>query len=157
MPRSRSTVTWLVEAPTERVWEALADYEAWPGWWRGIRGVELLRQGDESGVGAILRQRWRGRLPYTLVFDLEMLEIEQPRTLRGRASGALEGTCTWTLEEAGSATVAGFEVDVATTRWWLNLPVPFADRVFAAEFADIMRNGREGLARRLSTSVSDHV
>lgn len=46
---------------------------------------------------------------------------------------------------------------MATTRWWLNLPVPFADRVFAAEFADIMRNGREGLARRLSTSVSDHV
>jgi uncharacterized protein YndB with AHSA1/START domain len=155
MPRSQATVRWLVEASAQRVWEALADYEAWPDWWLGIRGVELRRRGEESGVGSVLRQRWRGRLPYTLVFDLEMLEIDQPRVLRGRASGALEGTCAWTLQDDGSVTVVGFEVDVATTRWWMNLPVPFADRVFASEFAAIMRSGREGLARRLGVGVTE--
>lgn len=53
----------------------------------------MLRQGYESGVGTILRQQWRSRVPYTLCFDLEMLRIESEKLLHGRASGDLEGSC----------------------------------------------------------------
>jgi hypothetical protein len=153
MARYRLQTVWWTAAVTERVWEALANYAAWPTWWRGIRSVEVLRRGDESGVGTVLRQQWRSRVPYTLVFDLEMLRIEGGKLLEGRAHGDLEGTCRWTLGPIDGGTELRFEVDVQTGRWWMNLPIPFAPRIVRASFGTIMSWGREGLARTLGTSV----
>ena len=149
----RFLTVWWTPAVTDRVWETLADYANWPVWWRGIQNVEVLRRGDESGVGAILRQQWRSRVPYTLVFDLEMLRIEGGSLLDGRASGDLEGTCRWTLTPINGGTELRFDVDVRTGRWWMNLPIPLAPRVVRASFETIMGWGREGLARTLGAPV----
>jgi len=149
---SFQTVWW---APTgvDRIWEVLADYAAWPTWWRGIQNVEVLRPGDESGVGTILRQWWRSRLPYTLVFDLEMLRIDSGKLLDGRARGDLEGACRWTFTPVDGGTEIRFDVNVRTGRWWMNLPIPFAPRVVRASFETIMGWGREGLAQTLGVPV----
>ncbi len=147
-----STVWWTV-AVTDRVWEVLANYATWPTWWRGIQSVEVLRRGDESGVGTILRQQWRSRVPYTLVFDLEMLRIESGKLLDGRASGDLEGACRWTFAPVDGGTELRFDVDVRTGRWWMNLPIPFASRIVQASFETIMGWGCEGLARTLGVPV----
>ena len=149
----RFLTVWWTPAATDRVWDALAEYAAWPTWWRGIRSVEVLRHGDESGVGTVLRQRWRSRAPYTLVFDLEMLRIEGGRQLDGRASGDLEGTCRWTLAPVDGGTELRFDANVRTGRWWMNLPIPFAPRVVRASFDTLMDWGREGLARTLGVPV----
>jgi hypothetical protein len=149
----RFQTVWWTPAAIDRIWEALANYGAWPNWWRGIRKVEVVRRGDESGVGTVLRQQWRSRLPYTLVFDLEMLRIESRRVLEGRASGDLEGTCKWTLSPVNGGMEIRFAVDVRTGRWWMNLPVPFAPRVVRASFETIMSWGRAGLARALGVPV----
>ena len=151
--RYRFLTVWWTAAATDRVWEALANYAAWPTWWRGIQSVEVLRRGDESGVGTILRQQWRSRLPYTLVFDLEMLRIEGEKLLDGRASGDLEGACRWTLAPVDGGTELRFAVDVRTGRWWMSLPIPFASRVVQASFDTIMSWGREGLACTLGAPV----
>lgn len=74
MKNYRFQIVWWTPAAMDRIWEALADYARWPIWWRGIQNVEVVRDGDDSGVGTILRQRWRSWVPYTLVFDLEMLQ-----------------------------------------------------------------------------------
>lgn len=144
---------WRTPAATDRIWETLANYADWPNWWRGVQNVEVLRRGDETGVGTILRQQWRSRVPYTLVFDLEMLRIESKRMLEGRASGDLEGTCRWTFIPVNGGTEIRFDVNVRTGRWWMNLPIPFAPRVVRANFETIMRWGREGLARKLDVPV----
>jgi hypothetical protein len=144
---------WWTPAGTDPIWGALADYAAWPTWWRGIRRVEVLRDGDQSGAGTVLRQGWRSLLPYTLVFDLEMLRIESKRLLDGRATGDLEGGCRWTLTPLTGGTEIRFDVDVRTGRWWMNLPIPFASRVVRANFETIMSRGREGLAQRLGAPV----
>lgn len=149
----RFLTVWWTATGTDRVWEVLADYATWPTWWRGIRSVEVLRRGDDSGVGTVLRQRWRSRAPYTLVFDLEMLRIKSGKLLDGRASGDLEGACRWTLAPVHGGTGLRFDVDVRTTRWWMNLPIPFASRVVRASFEAIMGWGREGLARTLGAPV----
>jgi hypothetical protein len=149
----RFSIVWWTAAATERVWEVLANYAAWSTWWRGIQSVEVLRQGDESGVGTILRQHWRSRVPYTLTFDLEMLRIESGKLLDGRASGDLEGACRWTLTPVDGGTELHFDVDVRTGRWWMNLPIPFAPKVVQASFMTIMGWGREGLARTLGVPV----
>ena len=149
----RFLTVWWAPAATDRVWDVLAEYGAWPTWWRGVRSVEVLRHGDESGVGTVLRQRWRSRAPYTLVFDLEMLRIEGGKLLDGRASGDLEGACRWTLTPVDGGTELRFDADVRTGRWWMNLPIPFAPRVVRASFETIMDWGREGLARKLGAPV----
>lgn len=149
----RFSVVWWTTAVTDRVWEALANYAAWPTWWRGIRSVEVLHRGDENGVGTILRQRWRSWVPYTLRFDLEMLRIESGRLLDGRASGDLEGICKWTLAPVNGGTEIHFDVDIRTARWWMNLAGPFAQKIVRSNFETIMRWGREGLERSLESPV----
>lgn len=144
---------WWTPATADQIWGALANYAAWPDWWRGIRSVEVLRRGDESGAGTVLRQQWRSWFPYTLVFDLEMLRIESKRLLDGRASGDLEGSCRWTLFPADNGTEIHFDVNVRTSRWWMNLPIPFAERVVRANFQAIMRWGRTGLAETISLPI----
>lgn len=155
MGRYRFVTEWHVAAPSEQVWNALLDYRAWPTWWQGFRKVEQLTPGDESGVGMTIRQGWRSRLPYTLVFDLEILRIERLAQLEGRATGNVEGTCAWTFVEADGGTLVRFLLDVRTTRWWMNLPVPFARRIFAWNYDAIMRQGSDGIARLLGTDVVD--
>jgi uncharacterized protein YndB with AHSA1/START domain len=149
----RFETSWWTRAEPDRVWSLLADYAAWPSWWRGIRDVELIRRGEDSGVGSVLRQRWRSFVPYTLVFDLQMLRVDGPRLLEGRATGDLEGSATWTLAVEEDGTRVRFLVDVRTTRWWMNLPLPLASRVVRASFESIMRNGREGLEKSLGEPV----
>lgn len=148
---------WWTPAVVDQIWEILANYAAWPTWWRGIRNVEVLRRGDESGAGTVLRQQWRSRLPYTLVFQLEMLRLESGRMIEGRASGDLEGICRWTFVPASSGTEIRFDVNVRPGRWWMNLPVPFAPRIVRTNFETIMRWGREGLERKLGLPVDLHL
>lgn len=149
----RFQTVWRTSADIERIWETLAHYSAWPTWWRGIRQVEVLRRGDESGVGTVLRQGWRSWIPYTLVFDLEMIRLESRKLLEGRANGDLEGICRWTFTPVHDGTEIRFDVNVRPGRWWMNLPIPFVPRIVRGNFETIMRWGREGLERTLGLPV----
>ncbi len=155
MGKYRVESTWHVDAPVEPVWDAILRYADWHTWWRGFVGVDLLRSGDDSGIGTLLRQRWRGWLPYTLEFDLEIVRVERRRILEGRASGPVAGTATWEFRPTDGGCEVTFALDVRTTRAWMNLPVPFARRIFESNFGAIMRSGSTGLARHLGTRVVD--
>jgi hypothetical protein len=100
-----------------------------------------------------IRQQWRGPLPLTSTIDLEIVGLERHRRLEGRASGEMEGTCTWTFDERDGRTQVGFALDMHPARWWMNLPIPLAGRVFAWNVGAIMRSGRDGLGRRLGSAV----
>lgn len=154
MTNYRLQTVWWTPTAVDRIWEAMANYAAWPTWWRGIQNVKVLRRGDDSGVGTVLRQWWRSGVPYTLVFDLEMLRIESRRLLDGRASGDLEGACKWTFTPVNGGTEIRFDIDVRPGRWWMNLPIPFAPGIVRASFETIMGWGREGLARTLGVPVN---
>lgn len=144
---------WWTPATVVQVWEIVAHYSAWKDWWRGIQKVEVVRQGEESGVGTVLRQGWRSWIPYTLVFDLEMIRLESKRLLEGRASGGLEGICKWTFTSVNDGTDIRFDVDVRPGRWWMNLPLLFVPYIVRANFETIMRWGREGLEWKLGMPV----
>lgn len=149
MNRFHLVTEWHLNVPLDRVWDTLLDAPQWPTWWRGIRSVERVADGDPSGVGMRLRQRWRSLLPVTLTLDLEIVEVEPGRRLVGRASGDLAGTCTFQFEGAGDTTVVRFVMDISPTRRWMNLPVPFAGRIAELNFDAVMRQGGSGIARRL--------
>ena len=154
MTQYQALTEWRTDAPVDRVWDVLLLAREWPTWWRGFRSVDVLEGGDDSGVGMQVRQRWRSRLPYTLVLDLEIVGVVQRRLLEGRSSGDMAGTCRWSFHGQDGRTLVRFEMDVDPTRWWMNLPIPFAGRVVAWNYDAIMRWGGEGLARRLGIGVT---
>jgi hypothetical protein len=141
---------WRLDAPVDRVYELIHDTLAWPGWWPAVKSVDEIRPARErSGIGSVRRYTFKGRLPYTLTFDLEVDRIERPTTLGGRASGELDGTGVWTLREEGGTTVVRYDWNIRTTRWWMNLLAPLAGGVFKSNHDFVMQSGAAGICRRL--------
>jgi hypothetical protein len=144
---------WKVEAPLERVVDVLKRVDEWPAWWRGVRAVEQITEGDADGVGAIHRFTFRSRLPYSLVFSVRVTEVSAPYRLAGQATGELEGAGIWTLSNYDGLTHIRYDWNVRTTPWWMNLLAPIARPIFARNHDVIMDWGRVGLAKRLGIPV----
>lgn len=153
MPAYRFCTTWVLEAERERVWDAIYDSDTWPEWWHGVARVERLADGNESGLGQRGVYHWRARLPYTVRFEMVSTLVERPRRLGGEASGELAGSGLWRLYEEGGTTAVVLDWDVRTTKPWMNLLAPVAKPIFRSNHDWLMRNGGEGLARRLGARL----
>jgi len=149
----RFLTTWLLEAPRERVWDAIYESERWPEWWHGVLEADKLEEGDESGVGQYGRYVWKSKLPYKLEFFVRTTKVEKPFLLEGNAEGELAGVGRWRLFEQGGITAALYEWNVHTTRAWMNVLTPIARPLFAVNHDYVMRNGGRGLAKLLDASL----
>ena len=156
MARYRFLTTWLLEAPRDRIWEQLKDAVSWPEWWQGVVRVDELDPGDEQGAGGRHRIEWRSRIPYPIEFEFQTDEVDAPRRMAGRAFGELEGTGVWRLWEEAGVTAVVYDWDVATTKPWMNALAPVARPVFAWNHDVVMRQGGEGLARRVGGRLLAH-
>jgi uncharacterized protein YndB with AHSA1/START domain len=146
---------WHLAAPIERVWEALKATEQWPAWWRYVKSVRELHPGDAEGVGAVRHIEWSSRLPYGVAFDVEVMEMQRPRHMRGRARGQLDGTGTWELKPDGDTTRVRYLWCVDLTTRWMRLSAPLMAPVFRWNHNGVMRAGAEGLARHLGVRLLD--
>ena len=145
--------TWRLDAPIEKVWEALYDSERWPSWWKGVEKVVELKKGGENGIGSIRRYTWKSKLPYRLTFDMRLTKNEKPFKLEGAAQGELMGTGRWELGQDGPVTTARYYWDVSTTRRWMNLLTPIARPLFKWNHDVVMAQGGEGIARLLGAKL----
>jgi uncharacterized protein YndB with AHSA1/START domain len=146
MAAYRFLTTWLLEAPREVVWDTIYDAARWPEWWRGVERAEVVGE-------RFWRSRWRSAFPYSLEFDFEILEVDRPNSLEGRARGDLAGDGAWRIYEGKLGTASTWEWNVETTLAWLNLFGPAVKPAFAWNHHRIMRWGAEGLARRLGVRL----
>jgi len=150
----RFLTTWVLDAPIERVWDAMYDAERWPDWWRGVERVQVLEPGDGNRVGELSRYTWKSRLPYRLEFDMRTTRVEAPHLVEGDAHGELTGHGRWQLfSGAGGTTAVTYEWVVETTARWMNALAPIARPLFAWNHDYVMRSGGEGLARRLGARL----
>jgi uncharacterized protein YndB with AHSA1/START domain len=149
----RFLTTWLLEAPRERVWDAIYDSERWPLWWKGVMEAEKLEEGDEDGVGQFGRYVWRARLPYRVEFFIRTTRVERPQMLEGDATGELAGIGRWRLFEQDGMTAEIYEWNVRTTRAWMNLLAPVGRPAFQWNHDYVMRNGGRGLAKLLGAPL----
>jgi hypothetical protein len=140
---------WRVDAPIDRVYELIRDSLRWPEWWPAVSRVEELVPGDSSGIGNVRRYTFKGKLPYSLAFDLRVTRVEPARGLAGEASGELSGTGVWTFREEDGVTVARYDWNVSTTRWWMNLLAPLARGIFKSNHDFVMRSGARGICVEL--------
>lgn len=149
MPHFSLVTDWHLEAPVERIWEALVAPEEWPRWWRFLEAVTVLEKGDASGVGALRRYTWTSRLPYRLSFEMRTTALARPAFIEGMAAGELRGTGRWQLEPMDGATRVRYEWTVTTEKPWMQLVGPVLAPLFAWNHDQVMLEGGRGLARHL--------
>jgi uncharacterized protein YndB with AHSA1/START domain len=149
MPGYEFLTTWVLEAPRERVWDAIRESEKWPEWWRGVERVVEVEPGDDEGIGQLSRYTWRSKLPYELEFEMRTTRVERPRLLEGQASGELSGIGRWRLYEEDGTTAVIYEWNVATTKRWMNAVAPLLRPAFEWNHDWVMGHGGTGLAHLL--------
>ncbi|TLS43227.1 polyketide cyclase [Streptomyces montanus] len=134
---------WVLAAPADDVYDALADAEHYPRWWPQVR--EVTRLDDSSGVIRI-----RSLLPYDLVFTArEVRRDPAAGVLEITMTGDVDGWARWTLTSDGPGTRARYDQEVHVTKPLLRrLAVP-GRPAFRANHALMMRAGRRGLAAYL--------
>jgi uncharacterized protein YndB with AHSA1/START domain len=157
MPHTYSLTTrWLLDAPIDRVWDALTAPEQWPHWWRYVEAVEPIAAGDAQGVGAVRRYTWSSRLPYRIAFEMTTTALERPSFIEGRARGELNGIGRWRLTRDAGGVGAQYEWVVTTGKRWMNLLAPLLAPVFAWNHDQVMAEGGRGLARHLGVTLRSY-
>jgi uncharacterized protein YndB with AHSA1/START domain len=138
-----------LDAPVERVWAELMTPEAWPGWWRAVKKVETISDGDAKGVGAVRRFTWGTALPYTLSFNMTVTKVEPMALIEGEARGELDGLGRWTLRPEGAGTYVRYDWLVDITKPWQVALAPILRPVFAWNHNIVLGWGYEDLKTRL--------
>jgi Polyketide cyclase / dehydrase and lipid transport len=142
--------TWTVNASVEDVWRALSMPETWPNWWPSVKQVDLMREGDETGVGSIRRMKWSTALPYELAFEMQTVRVEPLSLIEGRASGELEGIGRWTLRPEGSKCNVRCDWIVKITKPWMVRFSFILKPIFNWNHSVVMERGRRGLVQHLA-------
>jgi hypothetical protein len=153
MRRYALVTHWHLAAAIDLVWDAIYRVEDWPRWWRFVKDVVVLREGDSEGVGAIRRFTWTSRLPYALTFEMRSSAVQRPTFMEGIASGELTGEGRWRLAPEGPTTRVRYEWTVMTTKPWMNLLAPLLGPAFRWNHGQVMAEGGRGLARHLGVEL----
>lgn len=120
--------TWALETPLEPVWPALFTVEQWPCWWPTMHSAEVLKAGDEYGVGATYCIN--GKL------ELRVCEANEPHLLEFSTP---HGLARWTLHEEEGVSF------VHLSLWGHSSPEP--------AFAAAMLAGAKGLASHIGAAL----
>jgi hypothetical protein len=151
---------WRVDGTCGEVADVLGDPIALPRWWpSAYLAVHELAPPDANGVGRRARLHTKGWLPYTLTWELEVVEMVYPHGFTIVARGDFDGRGVWTFEQDGPF------VDVAYD-WRLRAEKPLLRNlsfllrpIFEANHRWAMAQGENSLrlelARRRATSDAE--
>lgn len=153
MAAYRFITHWHLDAPVDRIYDAIFNSLEWPQWWRGAEAVAELDPGDADGIGSIRRYTWKSRLPYRLMFDACTTRIEPMSLLEAAVGGDLKGCGRWLFRHEDGVTIVRYEWFVDTTKRWMNLMAPLARYAFRKNHDWLMERGAEGLAHRLGVRL----
>ena len=141
---------WLINGPIDVVFDLLTHAKDYPTWWSPcFKSAES--DDTEVAVGARTHLRVQSRLPYELVWDVTLVQLEPPHVIvvdtNVRLSGRfpLRGPIRYTLTDGPDGVeVANDQVIVSERR----LPRPLRallQRAFAYNHAWAFRIGGRGL------------
>ncbi|HYD78586.1 MAG TPA: SRPBCC family protein [Paucimonas sp.] len=153
MAAYRFITHWHLEAPLDRVYDAVFHSLEWPHWWQGAEAVEECDPGDADGIGSIRRYTWKSRLPYRIVFEACTTRIERMAVLEATVGGDLQGVGRWLFFRDGELATVRYEWCVETTKRWMNAVAPVARPAFRRNHDWLMQRGAEGLARKLNARL----
>lgn len=161
-PHFHVITDWSLNAPRDKVWPVLFAAEQWPSWWRALKHVELVADGDESGVGAVRRMTWSTlplpsrrldrALPLSLTLDMHTTRVEPMSRIEGEANGALSGHARWDIWPDGQRTRVRYDWIAEVMEPRLRALAPLMRRAFIWQHNRIMASGFKGLVTALASS-----
>lgn len=130
-----------------RTWDTFIEVEKWPRWWRWLDGVEMVREGDDDGVGAVFRQSITSPLRYGFTWEAEIVRVVEQSLVELNSRGALQGRGRFEMSGAnGGATDVVFTWLVETNKPWMNLIAPIGRRIFTWSHDRLMADFGRGMA-----------
>ena len=150
-PEFRFLSQWRVAGTVEEVAAVLGDVREFARWWPSVYlDVDELEPGTPSGVGKRVRLRTKGWLPYTLHWDLRVVESRYPDGFVIEAEGDLAGRGEWTFEQAGAWTLATYVWEVRAEKPLLRALAPLFASALAANHRWAMAMGEKSLELELA-------
>ena len=150
-PEYRFGTEWRVAGTVEEVARVLSDVRELGRWWPSVYlKVDELSAGGENGVGKRARLHTKGWLPYTLDWELTVVESRHPRGFTIEAQGDLAGRGVWTLDPAGAWTRVTYDWVVRAEKPLLRALSPLFRSLLAANHRWAMRKGEESLVLELA-------
>jgi hypothetical protein len=148
---------WRVEGTCGEVADVLDDPVALERWWPSVYlRVEELAPANPRGVGRRARLLTKGWLPYTLRWELEIVEQRYPHGFSLVASGDFEGRGVWTFEQDGPFVDIVYDWRISAEKPLLRSLSFLLKPLFEANHRWAMAQGEESLrlelARRRATS-----
>jgi hypothetical protein len=144
---------WQIAAPINDVWFAIYESLEWPGWWKGVEEVKLIKENDATGINGIREYVWKSLLPYKLSFKMQLTAKEDFKFLKGIAFGELEGDGTWHFKEENGVTAIQYNWNVKTNKAWMNYFAFVLKPMFKLNHDVVMKWGAEGLAKKLNAKL----
>jgi hypothetical protein len=141
---------WRFAATIEEVAAILRDPVDLPRWWPSVylSAVEVA-PGGPDGCGQRVRLHTRGWLPYTLRWDLRVVQSDYPRGFAIEASGDLAGTGVWAFDAQAGVVTACFDWRVRAEKPLLRRLSWLLRPMFAANHRWAMRQGYRSLRQEL--------
>lgn len=149
----RLITDWHIAADIDAVWQALHHPDYWPRWWPYVRAVEKVRAGDAEGIGSVYSIEWTSRLPYTITFEVETVEVIRYERIRGLARGELNGEGVWDLSADQNSTRVRYTWTVSLGKPWMRRIAWLAAPIFRWNHNAVMRAGATGLAQYLNSKL----
>ncbi len=134
------------------VYEVISDARLLPAWWKDVyqEAEPIDGQWTVPHVGARIRAKARGFLPYKLSFILESTVLEPGRVVEVRIQGDLEGIWRATLSLQGNGTRVDIEETVIARKPLIRFLSPLLKPVFAWNHYWTTPRGEAGLRAYLT-------
>lgn len=150
---------WRVQGSCGEVADILNDPTTLPRWWPSVYlQVEELEPPDSRGVGRRVRLRTKGWLPYTLAWELVVVDSRYPNGFTIEATGDFVGRGVWTITQSGDEVDIVYDWRVRAEKPLIRTLSPVLRPVFEANHRWAMAQGEESLKlellRRRAASAS---
>jgi hypothetical protein len=157
-PAYEATMRFVLAAAPEAVVAAVFTPERWLRGMRHLRRLERLADGHPADPAAV---RYRVEVaaalpPYRLRWEMAASHHGAPRRVRWWATGDLEGSGSWELEEHPTGTAVTSRASLRPTRRWMRVVEPLARPVFVRNHDAVFRAGVAALAEHLGAEVVAH-
>ncbi|MBI4395438.1 MAG: polyketide cyclase [Candidatus Omnitrophica bacterium] len=138
---------WRLKGNIHEVYEILNDPIHYPNWWgTNLLSVEEVQSGGQEKR---FRMKMKGRLPYTLEWELVHTESMKPSRIISDAIGDFVGRGIWTLKQMGSEVDILFDWNIRTEKPFLRYFSWVLKPLFSANHNWVMEQARKGLIQEI--------
>ncbi len=137
---------WRVKSTVEEVYDIISTTTELTRWWPSVYlKVEQIKPGGKNGVGKQVRLFTKGWLPYTLLWEFEVLESRKPFGSTIAAKGDFNGRGTWDFKQDDDWVNIIYDWKVSADKPLLKSLSFLLKPIFSANHRWAMNKGEESL------------